>query len=97
MSKKLRDSARGQDCRLEIHPYCNGNPETTVLCHINIDSGMGQKEKDHFGVFGCSSCHDIIDARVQTDIDPIEIEQIKLRALKRTWSYWIGIGLITIR
>lgn len=96
MSKKLRNSARGQDCHLQIYPYCNGNPETTVLCHFPVDAGMGQKEDDHIAAFGCNRCHDVIDGRLQTDIDPVEIEKIKLRALKRTWAHWIDTGLIVI-
>ena len=44
---KITKSARGEDCSLQIHPYCNMNPETTVLAHINSDdSGMGLKSND---------------------------------------------------
>jgi len=97
MTKKLRNSARGQDCHLQIYPYCNGNPETTVLCHFPVDAGWGQKEDDHIAAFGCFDCHEIIDNKRKHDIDPLEIEQIKLRALKRTYAYWIETGLITIK
>ena len=97
MTKKLRNSARSQDCHLQIYPYCNGNPETTVLAHIPVNAGFGQKEDDHFGVFSCNICHDIIDGRLQTDIDAGDIEKIKLRALKRTWAHWIDTGLVTVK
>ncbi|HHK5888093.1 TPA: nuclease domain-containing protein [Serratia marcescens] len=43
-SKALRDSARGQCCTLQIPGICNGNAETTVLCHLPSPThGMGYK------------------------------------------------------
>lgn len=97
--KKLRDSARGEECTLRIHPYCNGNPETVVLCHLPSGSGMGQKSPDWFAVYGCSSCHDIIDGRRDTDISVIHASAIKeaqQSALFRTWERMIEKGLIKI-
>lgn len=95
--QKLRDSARGEDCTLQIHPYCNGNPETVVLCHLPSGSGMGQKSPDWFAVYGCSSCHDIIDKRKTLTDDSDEfIEKYKSAALFRTWERMIEKGLIKI-
>lgn len=94
---KLRKSAKGEDCTLQIHPYCNGNPETTVLCHLPSGSGMGQKSPDWFAVYGCSSCHDIIDGRTKVGAGlQHEIEDIKPMALFRTWQRMIEKGLIKI-
>ena len=62
---KIRKAARGQECTLRL-PGCNWNPETTVLCHDNRLSsgkGMGLKAPDSAAVFGCSSCHDMLDGR----------------------------------
>ncbi|MGP0834860.1 nuclease domain-containing protein [Serratia sp. CY85251] len=43
-SKVLRDSARGHCCTLQIPGICNGNTETTVLCHLPSPThGMGYK------------------------------------------------------
>lgn len=43
VSKKLRDSARGQDCALRL-PGCRHNPEYTVLCHLPVGMrGVGMK------------------------------------------------------
>lgn len=58
VSKKLRDFARGQDCTLMM-PWCNRDPETTVLCHIRRPwlSGIASKPHDFFGYHGCSECH----------------------------------------
>lgn len=40
-------------------PGCNGDTETTVLCHIRTKdfNGWGQKPLDIFGYHGCSECH----------------------------------------
>lgn len=99
--QKLRDSARGEDCCLQIFPYCNGNPETVVLCHLPSGSGMGQKSPDWFAVYGCSSCHDIIDGRysdphISISVDRGDIEKYKRDALFRTWNLMIEKGLIKI-
>jgi hypothetical protein len=99
--KKLRDSARGEDCTLQIYPYCNGNPETVVLCHLPSGSGMGQKSPDWFAVYGCSSCHDIIDGRVTNAQIKLflmrnDLTDIANTALYRTWERMIDKGLIKI-
>lgn len=97
--QKLRDSARGEDCTLQIHPYCNGNPETVVLCHLPSGSGTGQKSPDWFAVYGCSSCHDVIDGRRSINtlrVTTFEIEELKSAALHRTWNRMIEKGLIKI-
>lgn len=97
--KKLRDSARGEECTLRIHPYCNGNPETVVLCHLPSGSGMGQKSPDWFAVYGCSSCHDIIDGRNprnSINLTIHDIDMAKASALFCTWERMIEKGLIKI-
>jgi hypothetical protein len=94
--QKLRDSARGEECTLQIHPYCNGNPETVVLCHLPSGSGMGQKSPDWFAVYGCSSCHDIIDGRVANNFSNGTITVLEQSALFRTWTRMIEKGLIKI-
>lgn len=91
VSKKMRASAKGQQCTLRL-AGCNRNPETTVLCHINIKgrSGIGQKPNDNEACYGCSHCHDVIDGRVKgvcTDAD-------KLRAVFETQEIMRNNGLI---
>ncbi|MBW5896060.1 DUF1364 domain-containing protein [Pectobacterium brasiliense] len=84
-SKALRESARGQACTLQISGICNGNPETTVLCHLPSPThGMGYKGDDFWAVYGCSSCHDVIDGRVLYDWRVGEREEILLQALYLT-------------
>lgn len=96
-SKALRDSARGRCCTLQIPGICNGNPETTVLCHLPSSThGMGYKSDDYWAVFGCSSCHDVIDGRIPYDWRPGELEQTYLQALHHTLRIWFDVVLIII-
>lgn len=68
--KALRKLAKGQDCMIRL-PGCNGDPATTVLAHYALSgyTGMGMKPDDFaFGAWSCSSCHDIVDGRVKTEM-----------------------------
>jgi len=63
-SKKIRQSAKGERCALQIAGVCNNNPETVVWCHFTDESkGIGIKGFDLSGGYGCSDCHDAIDFR----------------------------------
>ena len=89
---KLRNSARGRDCTLNIAGACNYTPATVVLCHIDSEEkGMGIKSPDWFAVFGCSDCHSALDGH--------EVEDRHFyinRALLRTWKVWIEEDIIKI-
>lgn len=64
-SPKLLALARGMPCMMRCE-HCNGNPETTVWCHLNgseAGKGIGMKGHDMLGFFGCSNCHDWYDGR----------------------------------
>ncbi|MFQ6248843.1 DUF1364 domain-containing protein [Yersinia enterocolitica] len=94
-SKALRDSARGQCCTLQIPGICNGNPETTVLCHLPSSThGMGYKSDDFWAVFGCNCCHDVIDGRVPYEWQPGEREETILLALHATLRIWLEESLV---
>lgn len=94
-NKKIRNSARGEDCSLRI---CDcSSYETVVFCHIGKSRGMGIKCGDHFGIYACSSCHDIIDGRVQSGFSSLELEHEKLRALEETQGKLITKGLMVIK
>lgn len=58
ISNKLRKFAMGQECQMKSE-WCNGNPETVVLCHSRrrAYAGMSEKPHDFWGYHGCSSCH----------------------------------------
>lgn len=95
VSKKLRDSARGQDCTLRLPGVCNFNPETTVLAHLPCGhKGVGMKGPDMIAVFACSACHDRLDFRARGgDIDASDL----LRALAETQMRWVAMGLLKIK
>lgn len=98
---KIRDSARGEDCTLQIHPYCNGNPATVVLCHLPSErKGVALKSPDHWAAYGCSACHDVIDSRNPQAIQALgwpEIERCMMRGLYRTQQRLIEKGLIIVK
>lgn len=61
-SKKIMNSAKGEDCALRLPGVCNFNPETTVAAHIGRVRGMGHKCSDICIVYACSDCHREIDS-----------------------------------
>ncbi len=97
VSKKLRRHAKMQDCTLQIHPYCNMNPETVVFCHFpSEDKGTSIKSPDWWGAYGCSACHDIIDGRFNPrDVTKEDIDFCKMRGMYRTTKLRIADGLIS--
>lgn len=97
-SKKLRDSARGKNCTLRLIGTCNGNNETTVLCHVGRRRGMGIKSSDSMSIYACSSCHDALDGRTKYDeILNTNIYEDVLRALEETQEQFIDEGLMVIK
>lgn len=92
---KLRKSAKGRDCQIRIPGVCNFNPETTVLCHLN-GAGIGMKNPDLFGAFGCSACHDETDGRT-CNFAP-QIRRLYLMdGIIRTQEIWLNEGLISVK
>lgn len=59
----LRKLAKGQACMIRLPGVCNGNQETTVLCHYRLIgvSGLGMKSPDILAAWGCSACHAHVD------------------------------------
>jgi hypothetical protein len=92
VSKKLRDSARGQSCTLRIAPCASD--ETVVLCHLPVKGfgGVGMKVPDNLAVFGCDNCHAVLDGRAKGEYSATDM----LRALGETQMYWIESGLIKV-
>lgn len=94
-SNRLRQSAKGKCCTLEIFPVCNHDPDTTVLAHLHDEySGMGTKASDLAAVYACSSCHDLIDGRTGK-IENID-DGVLLRALIKTHDIMLHEGLIQV-
>lgn len=94
-SKKLRESARGQDCMVRLPGICNFNNETTILAHLN-SGGMGTKHSDLFGTFCCAACHDAVDRRSMTQYSAEELELMLMQGMARTQQYWLDVGLIEL-
>lgn len=94
VSKKLRDSARGQLCTLQIAGVCNYDPETTVLAHLS-PGGMGTKCSDLDAAFACSACHARYDG--QTGVLSAEDKAYYARRANiNTLHIWLDMGLITV-
>ena len=71
---------------IRLEGICNHNPETTVLAHIRMPgiSGMGIKADDLLGAWACSSCHDAVDRRSNTDLDRDYVRLAHLEGMART-------------
>ena len=82
----LRKAAKGRGCMVRLEGICNHNSETTVLAHIRMPgiSGMGIKADDLLGAWACSSCHDAVDRRSNTDLDRDYVRLAHLEGMART-------------
>lgn len=95
VSEKLRKSAKGQQCQVRLPGICNFNTETTVLAHLN-GGGIGQKKDDIQAAFACFDCHNEADRRThRLSEDFVELEH--RRAVERTQTIWLEMGLIEIK
>lgn len=93
-NKKLRNSARGRDCTMQVVSVCNDDPETTVLAHVNTDGGcMGGKSDDISAAFCCSACHEWLDRNFGSEEDRLFYTR---RAMVRTWQAWIEEGIVSL-
>lgn len=91
-SKKITDSARGENCTMRLPGICNFNPETVVFAHVGRRRGTGIKCGDNFGVYACSACHTKIDKDPKSkNADDI------LRALEETQEKLIDKGLMVLK
>lgn len=88
----LRKLAKGQPCMIRVPHVCNGNPETTVLCHLRMAgiSGMGLKANDFLGAWGCSACHHYVDTH------GIDGRTALLEGMARTQSYLLSFGIVDV-
>ena len=91
--KKIRDSARGQDCTVQS-PWCNHNPETTCFAHYGEagEKGIGLKPDDTSGAYACSICHDWLDGRFtqpKGEYPWADKEYYWFRAMRKTWKLLI--------
>jgi len=96
-SKKIRNSARGEDCQVRIPNVCNFNPETTVGAHVGKGGGMGGKVSDLEIAYCCSSCHDVLDGRVNTWFLDKEILVMAYEGAARTREILVSKSLIEVK
>lgn len=94
-SKKIRNSARGQECQVRIPGVCNHNSETVVLAHVGRGSGVGQKCDDIHATYACSACHDVIDGRHRQG-ERSEIMNYAYEGMVRTQKLMLENGLIEV-
>ena len=97
ISNKIRRSARGEDCTLQIAGVCNYDTATTVLCHLPDETkGMGIKSDDISVAFGCSACHDAVDRRVKSAEFEEHSQFYMRRAQVRTLRRLLEKGVLKI-
>ena len=85
-----RKWARAKPCLIRIPGVCNFDPETSVLCHARIAgiTGIGQKAPDLLGAIGCSSCHDVVDGRRESEWGSEEVKIMFYEGIFRTQLLW---------
>lgn len=97
MASALTKASRGQECTLQIHPYCVWDTARTSPCHLpSGDKGVAHKSQDWWLVDGCDVCHAIIDGHMAVDLSELEILKCMMRALHRTLKRRIEQGLIKL-
>ena len=100
-STKVLNSARGQPCAMRLPGICNGNPETTVWCHLNggaFGKGMGQKAHDILGFHGCSDCHRYLDTGHGTrpHVSNDMLLECLLNAVCETYVRLVRAGIVVV-
>lgn len=93
-SKRIMAFAKGQLCQIRINGICNGNPETSVMCHLG-GAGMGTKKSDLFVAIGCSDCHRCVDGDYQ-GYSPAYIKFAHYEGVERTQQMLLDAGVIKI-
>ncbi len=93
INKKIRQSAKGQECQVRLNDICNFNSETVVFAHIGKGSGMGQKCDDIHGAYACSKCHDELDRRTTIKENQF-VELAGYEGMVRTQKLMLEQGLI---
>ena len=92
---RITKSAEMEECLVRIHGACNFRPETTVFAHLG-GAGMGIKQPDYAGSYCCSTCHDVIDGRIQTSHSHQQLKLWHLQGVIRTQAVLVDKGLLKI-
>ena len=96
-SSKIRESARGEQCMVRVPGVCNGDPDTTVLAHLN-GAGIGRKQENHKGAYACSSCHSFLDGDyAQQGYSRGYRDLLHLEGVIRTQDRLVAKGLMYVK
>ena len=99
-SDVVTESARDQDCTLQIAGFqCSPN-DTVVLAHIPLmgNHGMGLKADDLMGLYACEACHSRFDGRSPgLPKDSADWYFYALRGLARSLRVMHDAGILTIK
>lgn len=96
-SKKITDSARGEQCTINIAGVCSYDPETVVYCHLpDGGKGMGIKSSDLSGAYGCYTCHQVIDGHARCEDYQQHRDWYLRRAQTRTLERLLEKGILRI-
>ncbi len=93
VSKKITNSARGQEC-LVRSKLCNQDSSTTVFAHLG-GAGMATKHSDILGCYACSDCHRLIDGDYQ-GYSPAAVQTMEYEAIFRTQQKLLDDGVLKI-
>ena len=95
VSPRLRNSANGQECTMQVADVCNYRTDTTVLAHVQVDGGkMGGKTDDISACFCCAACHEWLDQYQGTEEERLFYTR---RAIIRTQRIWVAERLMIIK
>ena len=96
-SKKITQSARGEECTLNIAGVCSYDPETVVFCHFPDGAqGMGIKASDLSGAYGCYACHQVVDGHARCDEFIDNRDWYLRRAQNRTLERMFDKGILKV-
>ena len=84
---------------MRLFPYCE-HTGSVVFCHLPTagSGGMSIKSPDWWGVYGCRTCHDILDGRMQNhNVSGTALNLARWRGLFLTQQRLVKKGLIVVR
>lgn len=90
----LREAARGRQCQIRIPGVCNHDPETSVLAHYRLGTGIGQKPPDVMAAIACSACHDAVDRRAHLELEYEFVRHAHAEGCLRTLELWAREGRV---
>lgn len=94
--KKLTNTAKDEECTLNIPGACNHDTQTTVACHLSDGSGGSNRLTGPLSFcFGCCGCHDEIDGRTGYKLTTeLQREFYMRRGMMRTMTRLVDKGTL---